>query len=471
MAEKKQQQLTKSDIRNALAEDNPQRNSGLSIPMRMESDTLPQSQPDHTYRFALNAVIEDRTDIGMVRTEESNEVAFNLNEVFNPKSTMHGIEVNVYLQLYISGIGYNDAIFIEGARYSSKSDFDAEKDDIKLWLENYSSPDFQITEYRVNEFYHLNLIQAKNQIDEYKNYKIYVYAIALNQVYIPTDIETTGNIGESLSWTRIDPKVGDTISSSTYSSIELSDFVNNGYQLNTDTTKPFAEIKTKSGSMQLYDDDTYTISGLETSITWFVESSWDKCDLYAVPDNYTGCDTISSLIVDERLSMYYNIPVGTSSIIYIKLTGDYEPQLWMKEVEVFCNGEKLTKVTSTDDLADGCFYYGGGIYMLVQTIPQDMMILSFKMSYYDYSKDIVFVNDRQLADPIITVNSNYRQFKCTMTGGNANGITFRYRFDDSGEWQTIGYNTLTYYPANVSKVSVYAVKEGWNNSNTVEENL
>jgi len=471
MAEKKQQQLTKSDIRNALAEDNPQRNSGLSIPMRMESDTLPQSQPDHTYRFALNAVIEDRTDIGMVRTEESNEAAFNLNEVFNPKSTIHGIEVNVYLQLYISGIGYNDAIFIEGARYNSKSDFEAEKDDIKLWLENYSSSDFQITEYRVNEFYHLDLTQAKNQIDEYKNYKIYIYAIVLNQVYIPTDIETTGNIGESLSWTRIDLQVGDTISSSTYSSIELSDFVDNGYQLNTDTTKPFAEIKTKNGSVLLYDDDTYTISGLETSITWFVEPLWEKCDVNIFPDNYTGCDTISSLLVDERLPIYYNVPVGDSSLLCVKFTGDYEPQLFMKEITLFCNGEPLTKVNSMDDLTDGCFYYGNGIYAIAQVKVQEQLVLSAKMSYYDYSKDVVFINNRQLADPIITVNSNYRQFKCTMTGGSANGITFRYRFDDSGEWQVVGYNTLTYYPANVSKVSVYAVKEGWNNSNTVEENL
>lgn len=469
MAEKKQQQLTKSDIRNALAEDNPQRNSGLCIPMRMESDTLPQSQPDHTYRFALNAVIEDRTDIGMVRTEESNEAAFNLNEVFRPKAIIYGIEVNVYLKLRIVGIGYNDPVFIIGEKYTSVSDFEEDKDDIKSWLANYSSSNFNITGYQVNEFRDLTLSQAQDKIDEYKNYKIYIYAVSLNQIYIPTDIETTGNIGESLSWTRIDTKVGNTISSSTYSSIELSDFVDNGYQLNTDATKPFAEVKTNGGSKLLYNDDTYTVTGLETSIAWFVESKWDKCVISPTPSNISDCDTITSLLVDERLPMYNYTPIDNYSIIYFDLGGS-DVESWINEIIVTCNGDTLTKVDEFSDLIDNSFCVDG-VDVFVRTDIEESKIISFKTSYYDYSVDFVFVCDRTLPDPIITVNLGYRQFKCTMTGGSANGITFRYRFDDTGEWQVLGYNTLTYYPANVSKVSVYAVKEGWNNSNTVEENL
>jgi len=474
MAEKKQQQLTKSDIRNALAEDNPQRNSGLSIPMRMESDTLPQSQPDHTYRFALNAVIEDRTDIGMIRTEESNEVAFNLDNVFVQRDQV--VTITVYLNIRISGLRfYNKSLYKQWTLHSL-SEFYNKLENIHNEISAIISTSSYNLEAQSAFCYGPNNIpqyntgsQAAAYITEYKNYVLNVYAVRKDVVIIPAIITPIDYID---GWKELIVKelnTGDTISSSTYSSIELSDFVDNGFQLNTDTTKPFAEIKTKSGSVLLYDDDTYTISGLETSITWFVESKWDKCIISPYPSGGDNYDMINLLEDDERLPIFNYTPIDTYSLIYFDLRGS-DVESWMNEISVSCNGNLLTKVESFLDLVNNSFCVEG-VDLYVRTEIEEMKIISVKTNYYDYSKDFVFVCDRQLADPVITVNSNYRQFKCTMTGGNANGITFRYRFDDSGEWQTIGYNTLTYYPANVSKVSVHAVKEGWNNSNTVEENL
>lgn len=48
-------------------------NNNIVIPrLGMVSDTLPEEQPDNTYRMALNSVAEDYDDKGALRTEESN---------------------------------------------------------------------------------------------------------------------------------------------------------------------------------------------------------------------------------------------------------------------------------------------------------------------------------------------------------------------------------------------------------------
>ena len=55
-----------------MAEEKENNNNIVMPRLGMVSDTLPEEQPDNTYRMALNAVAEDYDDKGALRTEESN---------------------------------------------------------------------------------------------------------------------------------------------------------------------------------------------------------------------------------------------------------------------------------------------------------------------------------------------------------------------------------------------------------------
>lgn len=69
----KDRNISLNDIRSAMAEEHPERDAGLSTFMAMTSDSMEEQQPDGTYRFALNAVNEDRNEVGRLQNEESNE--------------------------------------------------------------------------------------------------------------------------------------------------------------------------------------------------------------------------------------------------------------------------------------------------------------------------------------------------------------------------------------------------------------
>ena len=78
---KEERNLSLNDIRGAMAEEHPERDAGLNAFMAMASDTMEEQQPDGTYRFALNAVNEDRNEAGRLQNEESNEECFRIKDI------------------------------------------------------------------------------------------------------------------------------------------------------------------------------------------------------------------------------------------------------------------------------------------------------------------------------------------------------------------------------------------------------
>lgn len=68
-----------------LSELNEKNNNGRDasiIPLiAMSSDSVEEQQPNNTYRFALNAIIEDRNEFGRIQNEESNEKCFRIKDV------------------------------------------------------------------------------------------------------------------------------------------------------------------------------------------------------------------------------------------------------------------------------------------------------------------------------------------------------------------------------------------------------
>jgi len=76
--EKDERSLSMQDLRGAMAEEHPERDAGLSAMMVMSSDTVEEQQPEGTYRFALNGVMEDRETTGMLQNEESNEECIDI---------------------------------------------------------------------------------------------------------------------------------------------------------------------------------------------------------------------------------------------------------------------------------------------------------------------------------------------------------------------------------------------------------
>lgn len=76
--EKDERGLSMQDLRSAMAEEHPERDAGLSAAMAMSSDTIEEQQPDGTYRFALNGVMEDRETTGRLQNEESNEECIDI---------------------------------------------------------------------------------------------------------------------------------------------------------------------------------------------------------------------------------------------------------------------------------------------------------------------------------------------------------------------------------------------------------
>lgn len=78
--EKDERALSMQDLRGAMAEEHPERDAGMSAFMAMTSDTVEEQQPDGTYRFALNAVIEDRETTGRLQNEESNEECIDITD-------------------------------------------------------------------------------------------------------------------------------------------------------------------------------------------------------------------------------------------------------------------------------------------------------------------------------------------------------------------------------------------------------
>lgn len=77
----KERSLSMNDLRGAMAEEHPERDAGLNSFVAMSSDTIEEQQPDGTYRFALNAVNEDRNETVRLQNEESNEECFRLNDI------------------------------------------------------------------------------------------------------------------------------------------------------------------------------------------------------------------------------------------------------------------------------------------------------------------------------------------------------------------------------------------------------
>lgn len=88
--ETEDERLRKRHLRNQVSD------FGASIPLLMSSDTREDQQPDNTFRAALNAVIEDRNQIGTIQNEESNEVCFEIpsDEVHEEQVLGHVIYTN-----------------------------------------------------------------------------------------------------------------------------------------------------------------------------------------------------------------------------------------------------------------------------------------------------------------------------------------------------------------------------------------
>lgn len=78
--EKDERGLSMQDLRSAMAEEHPERDAGMSAFMAMTSDTVEEQQPDGTYRFALNGVMEDRETAGRLQNEESNEECIDITD-------------------------------------------------------------------------------------------------------------------------------------------------------------------------------------------------------------------------------------------------------------------------------------------------------------------------------------------------------------------------------------------------------
>lgn len=72
--------LSMQDLRGAMAEEHPERDAGMSAFMAMTSDTIEEQQPEGTYRFALNGVMEDRETAGRLQNEESNEECIDITD-------------------------------------------------------------------------------------------------------------------------------------------------------------------------------------------------------------------------------------------------------------------------------------------------------------------------------------------------------------------------------------------------------
>jgi len=79
--EKNERSLSMQDLRGAMAEEHPERDAGINAFVAMTSDTIEEQQPDGTYRFALNAVNEDRNEAGRLQNEESNEECFKIEDI------------------------------------------------------------------------------------------------------------------------------------------------------------------------------------------------------------------------------------------------------------------------------------------------------------------------------------------------------------------------------------------------------
>lgn len=78
--EKDKRVLSMQDLRGAMAEEHPERDAGMSAFMAMTSDTVEEQQPEGTYRFALNGVMEDRETTGRLQNEESNEECIDITD-------------------------------------------------------------------------------------------------------------------------------------------------------------------------------------------------------------------------------------------------------------------------------------------------------------------------------------------------------------------------------------------------------
>lgn len=69
----KENEIEKREMKN--------RAPSVIVPMMMYSDCNPERQPESTYRFALNGVMEDRETLGRLQNEESNEECIELGNL------------------------------------------------------------------------------------------------------------------------------------------------------------------------------------------------------------------------------------------------------------------------------------------------------------------------------------------------------------------------------------------------------
>lgn len=66
--------------RSGKGQDNKIKNTGIIQPLLMYNDNIPESQKEGTFRFALNAMLEDRNTKDRIQNEESNERCVNLQD-------------------------------------------------------------------------------------------------------------------------------------------------------------------------------------------------------------------------------------------------------------------------------------------------------------------------------------------------------------------------------------------------------